>query len=138
MTTSSFFDAMLLSVTFENCETLVPGFFMQIVATRLSYHCSCHHFSRASNAMKFNPLQRRCKGVALPAREKNRTCNWTFRWYYNHMASRRVNCDLSPVAKLRCPCQVWHRRSLFRTKSPLPLPIKIPCTFSEFPFCVQI
>jgi hypothetical protein len=27
------------------------------------------------------------------------------RWYYNHMASRRINCDLSPVAKLRCPCQ---------------------------------
>jgi hypothetical protein len=31
------------------------------------------------------------------------------RWYYNHMANWRVNCDLSPVAKLRCPCQVWHR-----------------------------
>ena len=25
-----------------------------------------------------------------------------------YMANCRVNCDLSPVAKLRCPCQVWN------------------------------
>jgi hypothetical protein len=66
---------MLLPVTFANCETLVPGFFMQIVTTWLSYHCSCHHFTRASNAMKFNPLQRRCVAGA----RKNRTCNWTLK-----------------------------------------------------------
>jgi hypothetical protein len=71
MTTSSFFDAMLLSVTFANCETLVPGFFMQIVATRLSYHCT----TSLARVTQWNLTRR--KGVALPAREKNRTCNWT-------------------------------------------------------------